>query len=502
MNAADIIFAILFYINSVMVAIVTVSFIPQFLFYLFFFLKRRHWKEHSPEKKFAILVPAHNEEEVIAETVRHLLEDMNYPKELYKVYVCAHNCTDRTAEIARKAGATVFELNDPDPSHAVVAYPLQHGFREILRMDKEAEVFVRIDADNILHPDYLRHMNNSVLEGAKIVRGYEAAYNLKQNLWSRQCAIFYFKDSRIQNTFRQALNGTAMTPGPGLTFVREVAELMDGWDCMTAAEDAEFCWRRLEDGYKCYFNTDAIVYEDQPSSFKDTFNRLVRLGHSLNKLFFTDGWRMLKMFFKTGKPMYLDMLLQIAFNPVSVICFVWFPIYYIAYAIVMLMQGAGVHVLSFAYFELTAPDVIDSSIADSFARLSACGNQSMVNLLIMAAQVIVTLYLFCVFQSFIAVFLDRKKQGLDDSLKGMWTGILLSPIYSFVYGICNCWGAVTALRWKVAARNPSHREIRPILPERPKKTWYFTISEKEKARYEKMAARRRARLMKKAARKA
>ena len=412
MNAADIIFAILFYINSVMVAIVTVSFIPQFLFYRVFFLKRRHWKEHSPEKKFAILVPAHNEEEVIAETVRHLLEDMNYPKELYKVY-------------------------------------------------------------------YLRHMNNSVLEGAKIVRGYEAAYNLKQNLWSRQCAIFYFKDSRIQNTFRQALNGTAMTPGPGLTFVREVAELMDGWDCMTAAEDAEFCWRRLEDGYKCYFNTDAIVYEDQPSSFKDTFNRLVRLGHSLNKLFFTDGWRMLKMFFKTGKPMYLDMLLQIAFNPVSVICFVWFPIYYIAYAIVMLMQGAGVHVLSFAYFELTAPDVIDSSIADSFARLSACGNQSMVNLLIMAAQVIVTLYLFCVFQSFIAVFLDRKKQGLDDSLKGMWTGILLSPIYSFVYGICNCWGAVTALRWKVAARNPSHREIRPILPERPKKTWYFTISEKE-----------------------
>lgn len=486
MNAADWIFTILFYVNLVMVAIVTISFVPQFLFYLFFFLKRRHFKEVEPQKRFAVLVCAHNEGDVIEKTVRHLVEEMNYPKELYKVYVCAHNCTDDTVEKARRAGAIVYEYHDDDPKHAMVSYPMRYALRRILQEDKEAEVFIRADADNIFHPDYLKRMNNAIVEGCKIVRGYEASSNLKQNLWTQQSGIFYCKDSRVQNTFRQAINSTAMSTSPGLTFTRDVVERMDGWDCMTAAEDAEFCFRRLEDGYKIYFNTDAIVYEDQPSSFKDTFNRLVRLGHSLNRLFFTDGWRMVKMFFKTGKPMYLDMLLQIAFNPVSVICFIWFPIYYIAYAICMLMQSAGVHVFTLAYFQMTAAGTIDPGISDAFAQLSNCGVQSIIDLLVMAAQVIVSLYLFCVIQSFLAVYLDRRKNGLDDRLTGMWKGILLSPLFTFVYGICNCLGCVTKLRWKVAKRNPFSQKILLPLPEKPKKIWYFTLSEKEKRRYARM----------------
>ncbi len=486
MTPVDLSFTILFYINLVMVAIVTVSFVPQFLFYLFFWLKRRHFKPSTPQKRFAILICAHNEEAVIERTIRHLLEKMNYPKDLYKVYVCAHNCTDRTVEKARKAGAVVYEYYDDDPEHIMVSYSMRYALRRLLKEEKDIDAFIRADADNLFHPDYLRKMNDALVEGCKIVRGYEGSSNLKQNLWTQQSAIFYYKDSRVQNTFRQAINSTAMATSPGLTFTRDVAEGMDGWDCMTACEDAEFCFRRLEDGYKVYFNTDAIVYEDQPSSFKDTFNRLIRLGHSLNRLFFTDGWRMVKMFFKTGKPMYLDMLLQIAFNPVSVICFIWFPLYYIAYAICMLMQMAGVHVFSFAYFEQTAAGTIDYGIADTFARLSNCGTQSMIDLLVMAVQVILSLYLFCVIQSFLAVYLDRRKNGLDDRLSGMWKGILLSPLFTFVYGICNCIGCVTRLRWTIAKRNPSATRILPQREEKEKKIWYFTISEKEKARYARM----------------
>lgn len=486
MNPADLAFTILFYINLVMVVVVTISFIPQFLFFFFFWLKRRHFKPTAPQKRFAILICAHNEEEVIGRTVRHLLNGMHYPKDLYKVFVCAHNCTDRTIEEAKKAGANVYEYLDKDPKHGMVSYPMRYALRRLLAEEKDIDAFIRVDADNILHPDYLQKMNDALVEGCKIVRGYEASSNLRQNLWTEQSAIFYYKDSRIQNTFRQAVNSTAMSTSPGLTFTRDVVEGMDGLDCMTACEDAEFCFRRLEDGYKIYFNTDAIVYEDQPSSFHDTFNRLVRLGHSLNRLFFTDGWRMVKMFFKTGKPMYLDMLLQVAFNPVSVICFIWFPLYYIAYAICMLMQTTGVHVFSFAYFEATAPETIDMGIANSFARLSNCGAQSMIALLIMAAQVIIGLYLFCVLQSFLAVYLDRKKNGLDDRLTGMWKGILLSPLFTFVYGVCNCIGCVTKLRWKVAKRNPKETEILPPREEKAKKIWYFTISEKEKARYNRM----------------
>ena len=493
MSPTDLTFVILFYINLVMVAIVTVSFIPQFLFFFFFFLKRRHFRPAKEKRHFALLVCAHNEGEVIERTVRHLVLEMNYPRDLYTVYVVAHNCTDDTAAKARRAGAVVFEYVDRNPGHAMVSYPLRYGFQRILAEDQRAEVFVRIDADNILHPDYLLRMNDAIEAGCKIVRGYEASCNLKQNLWTEQSAIFYYKDSRLQNTFRQALNSCAMTTSPGLTFTREVAERMDGWDCMTACEDSEFCFRRLEDGYKTYFNTDAIVYEDQPSSFKDTFNRLVRLGHSLNRLFFTDGWRMVKMFFKTGRPMYLDMLLQISFNPVSVICFIWFPLYYIAYGICMLLQLSGIHVFTLAYFQTTCPSTIPLEAMDSFSMLSACGTNAVIELLLMAARVILTMYVFCVLQSFLAVYLDRRKNGLDDRLTGMWKGILLSPIFTFVYGICNCIGCVTKLRWTIARRNPSETRILPQIPEKKRKIWYFSISERERERYDRMVKKTLAR---------
>jgi len=274
-----------------------------------------------------------------------------------------------------------------------------------------------------------------------------------------------------------------MTPGPGLTFSREIAERMEGFDCMTACEDAQFAYKRLFEGYKIYFNTDAIVYEDQPSSLPDTYNRLVRLGHSLNKMFFTDGWKMIVMFFRTGRPMYLDMLLQIAFNPVSVICFIWFPLYYIFYAIVMLMQLSGVHLLTLGYFQAVAPDYINMALTQ-FEQLSGCGYVAMMKLLEMAVQVIICMAAFCIFQSWIALFLDRKKLGLDNKLSGMWKGILLSPIFSMIYGVCNCVGAVSKPKWIIAKRNPEMIDIHYPLPEKPKKKiHYFQLTKTDREFY-------------------
>ena len=57
------------------------------------------------------IIPAHNEEAVVANLVESL-KHQDYPKELYDIYVIADNCTDKTAEVARKAGAIVYERFD------------------------------------------------------------------------------------------------------------------------------------------------------------------------------------------------------------------------------------------------------------------------------------------------------------------------------------------------------------------------------------------------------
>src|SRR5258708_25654450 len=62
-------------------------------------------------RRFAILVPAHNEEALIGRLLVSIAE-LEYPSEQYDVCVVADNCTDATASLARAAGARVYERRD------------------------------------------------------------------------------------------------------------------------------------------------------------------------------------------------------------------------------------------------------------------------------------------------------------------------------------------------------------------------------------------------------
>ncbi len=61
--------------------------------------------------RYAALISARNEEKVIAELIASL-KAQNYPSHLLDIYVVADNCTDRTAQAARAAGARVYRRFD------------------------------------------------------------------------------------------------------------------------------------------------------------------------------------------------------------------------------------------------------------------------------------------------------------------------------------------------------------------------------------------------------
>ena len=76
----------------------------QFVFSLFGLIKRKKKQHFEPNKSFAVLVAAHNEEQVVGALMENL-KQLNYPKDLYDVFVICDNCTDNTAEISRQHGA-------------------------------------------------------------------------------------------------------------------------------------------------------------------------------------------------------------------------------------------------------------------------------------------------------------------------------------------------------------------------------------------------------------
>ena len=114
-------------------------------------------------RKFAVLVPAHNEELNIERTLRNL-QSMDYPREKYSIHVVADNCTDKTAAIARMNGAVVLERTNP--SLRGKGHALRWSFDQLLKEETGFDAFVIIDADSIVRPSYLRILNYYLHRGA------------------------------------------------------------------------------------------------------------------------------------------------------------------------------------------------------------------------------------------------------------------------------------------------------------------------------------------------
>jgi glycosyltransferase involved in cell wall biosynthesis len=95
----------------------------------------------EPGNRVAILIPAHNEALEIGITLRSLLTQINPQDHLI---VIADNCTDETAEIARRAGVTVLERYDTE--HCGKGFALDVGFRYL--QTNPPDVVVILDADS------------------------------------------------------------------------------------------------------------------------------------------------------------------------------------------------------------------------------------------------------------------------------------------------------------------------------------------------------------------
>lgn len=94
----------------------------------------------------AVLIPAHNEELVIGETIRSACAQVNAEQ----IFIASDGSSDGTAELARAAGANVLELSPNRGKAGAIVAAIEH-FELIRRFD----VVLLLDADTRLDRDYL-----------------------------------------------------------------------------------------------------------------------------------------------------------------------------------------------------------------------------------------------------------------------------------------------------------------------------------------------------------
>ena len=132
-------------------------------------IKDKNKQLTNKNHKFALLVAAHNEEQVIAHMVKSL-QRMNYPEDCYDIFVIADNCTDATAARAREAGAIVCERFDA--AKRGNGYSLEWMFDKLYNMEKKYDYVAVFDADNLVDPGFLNAMNKRANQGFKVVQGF------------------------------------------------------------------------------------------------------------------------------------------------------------------------------------------------------------------------------------------------------------------------------------------------------------------------------------------
>src|SRR5688572_28655662 len=110
--------------------------------------------EASPTHTFAVVIPAHDEELGLTATVRSVLA-CDIPAGKLWMLVVADNCTNRTAEVARRLGVECIERHDP--ANRGKGYALALAIPQALAAWADAVMI--LDADCELYPDALRQMD-------------------------------------------------------------------------------------------------------------------------------------------------------------------------------------------------------------------------------------------------------------------------------------------------------------------------------------------------------
>ena len=268
----------IYILREALIYIVGIFWVYQFVISLCSLIKFKDKPLQINKKhKFMAILPAHNEENVIANLIESL-NNQDYDKELLDIYVIADNCIDNTAQIAREHGAIVYERTDEQNKTKGAA--LDWFLKQKIKENADYDAFFVFDSDNIVDKNFTKNMNKKLCQGEEVVQGYRDIKNPGDSWVTAGYAFFYWTMHRFYHLARYNVGLSPLLNGTG--FMVKFDLIKDtGWDTVTLTEDIEFSLKRMIKGKRLGWATDAIVYDEQPLSFKASWSQRSRwtVGH-------------------------------------------------------------------------------------------------------------------------------------------------------------------------------------------------------------------------------
>ena len=258
-----------------MAAQVLAAAIGAYQIFLSFFgwYRKKERIAHAPTKSFALLVAAHNEETVVGALLDNLLK-LEYPRELFDVFVICDNCTDGTADIVRRYPG-VIACERTNPHRRGKGFAIEWMLKELWKQPKAYDAVVMFDADNLVATNFLQYMNEDLCNGHRVIQGYLDTKNPHDSWISAANGITYWFCNRLWQLPRHNLGLSNFLGGTGMCFDAKLLKEM-GWGATSLVEDLEFTVRCIQRDIYPKFNYDARVYDEKPITFRASARQRLR----------------------------------------------------------------------------------------------------------------------------------------------------------------------------------------------------------------------------------
>jgi cellulose synthase/poly-beta-1,6-N-acetylglucosamine synthase-like glycosyltransferase/peptidoglycan/xylan/chitin deacetylase (PgdA/CDA1 family) len=231
------------------------------------FRKRKNFAPPGYGPKVAVLIPAYNEEKVIARTIRSVM--MSTYKNI-RIIVIDDGSTDRTYDIAREAypadiaSGRLTVLTKPNAGKAeALNFALTHF---------DEEIYVGIDADTVIAHDAIARLVTHFANPKIGAVAGNAKVGNRVNLWTRWQALEYITSQNFERRALDLFDVVVVVPGAIGAWRTTPVKAGEGYHANTVAEDADLTMNLLEQGY-------SVIYEDQALAFTEapvTANGLMR----------------------------------------------------------------------------------------------------------------------------------------------------------------------------------------------------------------------------------
>jgi cellulose synthase/poly-beta-1,6-N-acetylglucosamine synthase-like glycosyltransferase len=215
----------------------------------------------------SILIPAHNEEKVIAATIESMLK-LEYPRNKLQIIVINDGSDDATKKI-------IEQYSVKDTRVQLFDIPKGEGGRGKSRTlnlgikQAKGDIIAIFDADNTPDKDSLRYLAAQLLLHKELgaVIGKFRTVNKNASLLTRFINIETLSFQSMLQAGRWQMHGISTLPGTNFVMWHHIIKKLGGWDEEALTEDSELSIRIYEEGYKIKYIPYALTYEQEPQQW-------------------------------------------------------------------------------------------------------------------------------------------------------------------------------------------------------------------------------------------